>query len=91
MQNLKNQEYPSFYVTGAIQDKIVGYYEPLKWTIAIREHDTVESTSLLHIREGAHIASGDGAVAMEFAKQMTFLAVMHNRESLLEDRIYTGL
>jgi oligopeptidase B len=91
MQNLKNQEYPSFYVTGAIQDKIVGYYEPLKWTIAIREHDTVESTSLLHIREGAHIASGDGAVAMEFAKQMTFLALMHNRESLLEDRIYTGL
>lgn len=79
MENLKEQAYPASYMTGAYDDPAVGYYEPLKWTLAVRDHNTDNVDSFVHIRPGGHVDNKAGGVQMEFSKQMVFMLVMHDR------------
>ena len=80
LENIKPQPYPHFYITGATNDYAVSYWESLKWAAAIRKNQTNDALSLVSIRVGSHIASGQGRVEMDFAKQMLFMQKMHEND-----------
>lgn len=80
--NIKRQNYPNIYVTGAIGDPAVGYWEPAKWVAKIRDNQTNESLTLLNFRNGGHIDTGSYTVELDFAKQISFLLITHNRTKL---------
>jgi oligopeptidase B len=80
--NIKNQHYPNIYVTGAMGDPAVGYWEPAKWIAKIRDNQTNESLTLLNFRDGGHIDTGSYSVELDFAKQISFLLITNQRTKL---------
>lgn len=79
-ENISRQAYPHIYITGSQGDSAVGYWEPMKFIFRLRDNDTSESLSLLHIRKGGHKTSGLFANEYEFAKQVSFMLRTHGIE-----------
>lgn len=81
--NLEAKRYPHLYVTGGIADPRVTYWEPAKWTAALRaikrEHGTDDNLILMRMNMGAgHFgASGRFDALRELAEQYLFLLLVH--------------
>ncbi|NIM02354.1 MAG: prolyl oligopeptidase family serine peptidase [Acidobacteria bacterium] len=52
-ENIEAQAYPNLFVTGALTDPRVAYWEPAKWVARIREHHTGDGVFLLKTDLGA--------------------------------------
>jgi oligopeptidase B len=51
--NLKDENYPPILATGGLHDPRVGYWEPTKWVMKLREHQKGNSPILLKMQMGA--------------------------------------
>ncbi|MEZ4846347.1 MAG: S9 family peptidase [Bdellovibrionota bacterium] len=51
--NLKDGNYPPILATGGLHDPRVGYWEPTKWVLKLREHQKAKSPILLKMQMGA--------------------------------------
>lgn len=52
-ENIQPTSYPSILATGGLNDPRVGYWEPAKWVVALREQSTSENPILLQTDMGA--------------------------------------
>ena len=62
-QNVQQQAYPAMYVSTALADPRVGYWEPVKWVASIRQHNTGDEPLVLRV----HSDAGHGGVAGRYA------------------------
>ena len=62
--NVSNQAYPDLLVTSGYHDSQVQYWEPTKWVAKIRDHNTSNSTILLH----TNMDSGHGGQSGRFRR-----------------------
>lgn len=76
--NITYQNYPHTYVTGGIDDPSAGFWEPIKWTLKKRKHNTSDSVSLVSTRGGGHFPNGHNAFNEALARQYTFIWAMHS-------------
>ncbi len=70
---IKQQDYPSMFVTGGLNDPRVQYWEPTKWVAKLREFKTDQNDLLLKIDMGSGHGGASGRyeylkeIAMEYA------------------------
>lgn len=53
LENVSKAKYPAVFATAGLHDPRVGFWEPAKWVIALREHSTSGSPILLKTEMGA--------------------------------------
>ncbi len=53
LENVADRPYPAIYATGGLSDPRVGFWEPAKWVLALREHTTTDRPVLLRTELGA--------------------------------------
>lgn len=73
--NVRDQAYPSLLVGTGFHDSQVQYWEPAKWVLRLREHQTGDSPILMHVNmEAGHGgASGRFEALKEVARNYAFL------------------
>ena len=52
-ENIRPTEYPAIFATAGLNDPRVGYWEPAKWVLALRDQTTGSHPILLHVDLGA--------------------------------------
>ena len=62
--NVKEQNYPNFLITGGINDSQVLFHEPSKWTAKLRTFKTDDNIVLLHM----NMASGHGGATGRYSR-----------------------
>jgi len=80
--NVKTQAYPNIYVSTGFHDSQVQYWEPAKWVLKLRKHNTADTKILLDIdlSAGHGGASGRFEQLKEIAKEYAFMIELsHNQ------------
>lgn len=74
-ENVRAVEYPAVYATGGLTDPRVGFWEPTKWVLRLREETTSERPILLWTDLGAGHGGPTGRYAAwrEEARNLAFL------------------
>ena len=62
--NVKEQNYPNFLITGGINDSQVLFHEPAKWTAKLRSFKTDDNIVLLHM----NMESGHGGATGRYSR-----------------------
>ncbi|MEQ3696139.1 MAG: S9 family peptidase [Pseudomonadales bacterium] len=77
--NIAAREYPSMLVTGGLNDPRVTYWEPAKWTAAMRHYKTDDNLLMMRMNMGAgHFAnSGRYGRLRDRAEEYTFILMSH--------------
>jgi oligopeptidase B len=77
--NISAREYPSMLVTGGLNDPRVTYWEPAKWTAAMRHYKTDDNLLMMRMNMGAgHFAnSGRYGRLRDSAEEYTFILMSH--------------
>ncbi|WP_158770467.1 prolyl oligopeptidase family serine peptidase [Paraglaciecola sp. L1A13] len=70
--NIQPQDYPGIYVSAAIDDPAVGYWEVAKWVSKINKLRTNNEQLIFDIRNGGHIKGGRYERYHSFAKFIVF-------------------
>uniref|UniRef100_UPI0014083AC4 prolyl oligopeptidase family serine peptidase n=1 Tax=Paraglaciecola sp. 20A4 TaxID=2687288 RepID=UPI0014083AC4 len=70
--NIQPQDYPGIYVSAAIDDPAVGYWEVAKWVSKIDKLRTNNEQLIFDIRNGGHIKGGRYERYHNFAKFIVF-------------------
>lgn len=52
-ENIRAADYPAIFATAGLNDPRVGFWEPAKWVLALRERTTGSQPILLHVDLGA--------------------------------------
>ena len=81
--NIKAQDYPALLVLSGFHDSQVQYWEPTKWVLKLREHQTGQSPILLqtNMEAGHSGASGRFSTHKETALIYAFLIDQANPKS----------
>ena len=76
--NVTSQEYPNLLITGGIEDDLVPYWQPAKWTAKLRATATGDNLILLRMNMGAGHggASARDPFIEELAHDRAFLLMM---------------
>jgi oligopeptidase B len=74
-ENIRCVDYPAILATAGLNDPRVGFWEPAKWVLALREHTTGTKPILLHVDLGAGHGGPSGRYDSwrEEAKVMAFV------------------
>lgn len=77
--NIEARDYPSMLVTGGLNDPRVTYWEPAKWTAAMRHYKTDDNLLMMRMNMGAgHFAnSGRYGRLRDYAEEFTFILMSH--------------
>ncbi|RMA82656.1 S9 family peptidase [Umboniibacter marinipuniceus] len=77
--NIEARDYPSMLVTGGLNDPRVTYWEPAKWTAAMRHYKTDDNLLMMRMNMGAgHFAnSGRYGRLRDYAEEYTFILMSH--------------
>lgn len=79
LENIKAQDYPPYFITARLNDRNVGFFEPLKWAVTIDKNDTNLEMNMMSIEDGSHVRTGFGGVEYDFARQMLFVLETHGK------------
>lgn len=81
--NVKTQDYPHIYVSTGFHDSQVQYWEPAKWVLKLRKHNTAATKVLLDIdlSAGHGGASGRFEQLKEIAKEYAFIIELADNQT----------